>query len=776
MDNGKDQLKETGEVTPPIPTERRESGIQITFSLRVVSFLALSIVALIPVVALAGWVYTRALEDQVASVSDKHLVIAKNLGAALERYVVDLGNGFNLAARALINGDEVDGLAAFMTNMNFVHFCIAELPSGRIVNQAFSRDLECPHKVPEARLKVFTDLLDRDKVVFSPVMFNPLKKPTIYLLKQYGDKLVIGAIATDYIVERGTAIAFGKRGHAAIVDQTGSLMAHPLPAWRDTMKNIAKLAPVKKMLARETGSTVFFSPALKAEMVAGYTFVPRTGWGVMIPQPFEELQDDAGRIRGQAIAIAIAGLVIALVIGWALSRYLAEALSKVVVAARGMARGDLQARVELGSGLLPRELRTLGGAFNTMAENVDAASSQISKALVQAEAGAAAKTAFLTTISHEIRTPMNGVLGVSQMLKETELNAEQTEMANIIHDSTRSLLGIVSDVLDMSKIEAGEHEFVIETVSVADLVKEISRELGSIARAKGVEMGLTLTDQEPYLIVSDRTGLRQILVNLIGNAIKFTDQGNVHVKVSPHLALNNEDWVKIDIHDTGVGIPPETIEQLFTPFSQADATTTRRFGGTGLGLSISKRLANMLGGDIHVTSVAGSGSTFSLLHPIGDIDVASSREAPAALSEADGPTVGGPNLGVERGRRVLVAEDNVSNQWLLRRWLEKLGYRVDIRRDGAEAYDAFVNGGYDLLLTDYQMPNLDGIELTKRVRQFEKASGSRIPIVGLTADAFEDALKKCTDAGMDDVVTKPIDLTVLASVLGHYLEKIGESR
>jgi signal transduction histidine kinase len=674
MNDGNDQSNESGEAATAVQRERRDTGTQITFSLRVVSFMALSLVALIPVVALAGWVYSRALDDQLASVSDKHLVIAKNLGAALERYVVDIGNGFDLAARALINGDKIDGLEAFMANMNFVHLCIAALPSGRIFNEVLSRDLKCPHEVPRARLKVFTDLLEKDRVVFSPVMPNPLKEPTIYLLKQYGDKLVIGAIATDYIVERGTAIAFGKRGHAAIVDQTGSLLAHPLPAWRDSMKNIAKLAPVKKMLARETGSIVFFSPALKADMVAGYTFVPRTGWGVMIPQPFEELRDEAGRIRSQAIAIAIAGLIIALVIGWALSRYLAQSLSKVVVAARKMARGDLEARVDLDSGLLPKELRTLGGAFDAMAENVDAANSRLSSALVQAEAGAAAKTAFLTTISHEIRTPMNGVLGVSQMLKETELNAEQREMADIIHDSTRSLLGIVSDVLDMSKIEAGEHEFVLETVAAADLVKDISRELGSIARAKGVEMGLTLTDQDPYWIVSDRTGLRQILVNLIGNAIKFTDRGNVHVKVSPHRGPNDEKWLKIDIHDTGVGIPSETIEQLFMPFSQADATTTRRFGGTGLGLSISKRLANLLGGDIHVTSVAGTGSTFSLLHPIGDVETASLTEA-AAAAAATAPVTDGAmgvdlDQGAKKARDILVAEDNVSNQWLLRRWLE----------------------------------------------------------------------------------------------------------
>ena len=289
-------------------------------------------------------------------------------------------------------------------------------------------------------------------------------------------------------------------------------------------------------------------------------------------------------------------------------------------------------------------------------------------------------------------------------------------------------------------------------------------------------MEVTLTDDKPYSIVSDRTGLRQILVNLIGNAIKFTDKGSVHIKVSPHLGANDEEWVKIDIHDTGIGIAPETVGQLFTPFSQADATTTRRFGGTGLGLSISKRLANLLGGDIQVVSNVGTGSIFSLLHPIGDIQQAPTIEVSPPPPGADGPKTETAKVNSHSPGHILVAEDNASNQWLLRRWLEKLGYRVDIRGDGLEAYDAFVSGSYDLLLTDYQMPNLDGIELTKRVRQHEEASGSRMPIIGLTADAFEDALKKCAEAGMDDVVTKPIDLTVLASVLGRYVEIVDGSR
>ena len=334
--------------------------------LRLILFVAFSFIAVIPVLSLAGWVYQSALDREISGVTDKHLILAKNVGGALERYTRDLKLGFEMVAQILVNGSPDPAVLKFLAKMNFVHLCVADLNTGDVISELVPESLPCPARVPEKRFSVFKKLLKIEETVFSPVMPNPKGNPTLYLLRTYGDRLVIGAVTTDYVVAQGKSIAFGKRGHAAIVDQTGSLLAHPLPDWRRSMKNIAKLSPVKRMLAQETGTITFFSPALKADMVAGFTFVPTPGWGVMIPQPFSELRDDALQVRVWAISISAAGIVGAGILTWFLSGYLVGPLASVVAASRRMADGDLNTRVETGIGFKPIEIRELSSAFNPL--------------------------------------------------------------------------------------------------------------------------------------------------------------------------------------------------------------------------------------------------------------------------------------------------------------------------------------------------------------------------------------------------------------------------
>lgn len=735
--------------------------------LRLILFVAFSFIAVIPVLSLAGWVYQSALDREISGVTDKHLILAKNVGGALERYTRDLKLGFEMVAQILVNGSPDPAVLKFLAKMNFVHLCVADLNTGDVISELVPESLPCPARVPEKRFSVFKKLLKIEETVFSPVMPNPKGNPTLYLLRTYGDRLVIGAVTTDYVVAQGKSIAFGKRGHAAIVDQTGSLLAHPLPDWRRSMKNIAKLSPVKRMLAQETGTITFFSPALKADMVAGFTFVPTPGWGVMIPQPFSELRDDALQVRVWAISISAAGIVGAGILTWFLSGYLVGPLASVVAASRRMADGDLNTRVETGIGFKPIEIRELSSAFNTMAEGIESSNARISDALVQAEEGTRAKTNFLTTISHEIRTPMNGVLGVSEMLLSTELSQDQQEMADLIHDSAQNLLGIVSDVLDMAKIEAGRMELEVEPVNIAGTVRAVESEFAQMAANKELRFDIELDDKVPAFVMTDPMRLRQILTNLVGNAIKFTSNGGVSIRVRREPLTDIEDRLVFAIRDTGLGMSSDVLERLFVPFSQADASTTRRFGGTGLGLSISLRLAKLLDGEITVESVPGDGSTFRLILPLAQHKQSALAEK---LAEASVSSETEPGLNDDGEHyRVLVAEDHQTNQWLVRRQLEQLGYLPDVHDDGEQALAAYKRGEYDLVLTDYLMPKMDGIDLTRAIRRLEAAKGERIPIIGLTANAFRETLEKCSEAGMDDVITKPTGKVALGEVLSRYV-------
>lgn len=352
------------------------------------------------------------------------------------------------------------------------------------------------------------------------------------------------------------------------------------------------------------------------------------------------------------------------------------------------------------------------------------------------------KSTFLANMSHEIRTPMNGVLGMTELLLDTPTTPLQREYLETIRDSAGMLLGIINDILDFSKIEA--EKLTIEQVSF-DPAKELQEAMGLI-RSKVAEKGLRLsidTEGLPKFVAGDPVRYRQILLNLVGNACKFTADGSIAVKGRVIADGPERIRLRFDVSDTGIGIAPEVQAKLFRSFSQADGSMTRRYGGTGLGLAISKKLALLMGGDLTVESREGVGSTFTF-----EIEVGVAEWQPVAASTESTPGEG----------RVLLAEDNAVNRRIAKVFLEKAGFSVDVVENGREAVLAATTGLYALALMDVQMPEMDGLTAAAEIRRLEGEAGAkRLPIVALTANAMNGDLERCLAAGMDDYMSKPVN-------------------
>lgn len=377
---------------------------------------------------------------------------------------------------------------------------------------------------------------------------------------------------------------------------------------------------------------------------------------------------------------------------------------------------------------------------------------ELSEAKQMAESAARVKSDFLATMSHELRTPMNGVLGLAEILQATELNSEQQALVKTLRGSGESLLALVNDILDLSKIESGRFELERIPVSIPNLLLETTTLIRPMAEKKGLHLRLSCEGDALEWIEADPGRIRQILLNLIGNAIKFTPAGEVHVHASWGPGI-----VRIEVRDQGIGIPKEKLSELFQNFVQVDSSNTRLYGGTGLGLAISKRLVEAMKGAIHCTSEPGAGSCFSFWIPAVACAAPQIASAPRVDRSLDGFTV-------------LVAEDNRTNQWVIRGLLEMLGMAPVIVSNGAEALETVASQSFDFILMDCQMPVMDGYEAAGQI--LAKLGSATPPIIALTANALESDKQRCLDAGMTGYLTKPLSLDRLREALQESLAQL----
>src|SRR6516225_11523191 len=494
-----------------------------------VLFLAFTIIAAVPVFTLAWWVEHRAVQQEIDAATDKHLLVARNLTAAFSRYVFDVKAGFDLAISTFNSGEQAEGLKSLLGSLEFRHICIVNGATGEVerympgfAESSSSRIVLKPEAVAD-----FRSQLRGDETVITELRRDVAGHPAFLVLRALPEgRIAYGVVATDYLVRLQQAIAFGARGHAVVLDQMGKVIGHPFHKWIDAEFDLSQIPPVKAIMAGKTGVIQFYSPAYHAEMIAAYTSVPETKWGVMVPQPMDELCAQAGEVRSAAMAVSFLGLLAAALISWCLARYMSRPLQAIGTAAGAITGGDFSIRAPQFAPYVPHELHRLASSFNQMLDELVRKNSELSETAFRAEAANRAKSEFLANMSHELRTPLTAVLGFSEIMKDEVFgplaNPQYRSYAVDIHNSASHLIRVITDILDLSKAESGIITPHIGPVHLREVVAQAVRSVEHRAAQDGVAVVVDIDPQfalQP--IETDEPKLLQMLLNLLSNAVKF---------------------------------------------------------------------------------------------------------------------------------------------------------------------------------------------------------------------------------------------------------------
>ncbi len=532
---------------------------------------------------------------------------------------------------------------------------------------------------------------------------------------------------------------------------------------RDPHENILVYVEQKKTAVQEGSQIELFNASIQMQSAPspGLNSAPGYLGRVVVGISNDAFNSQQQLILLKASALALGALLLTFLLARRLARRLVQPISNMAEAVKAIQAGNFQATVpERGNA----ELIELAQHINNLASGLQQAQieqqqaiNQLIKTREEAEQASKAKSDFLAMMSHELRTPMNGVLGMLQLLETTEMSQEQAEYTALATESTEHLLKVINDILDFSRIERDALELECIAFNLLELLQSSAQVFQHSAQQRGLQLHLeTPPGLEQIEVRGDPTRIRQILVNLLGNALKFTEEGSIHVQVRWQPLDEQVLWLTCSVQDSGIGISPERLEHMFDAFQQADTSISRRYGGTGLGLPIARTLAERMGGTLTARSEAGQGSTFTL-----EIPLPFSQQNPRpVLLERE-------TSGDDNGHLVLLVEDNPVNQTVIEAMLRSLGYQVCLVADGAQALHHAEHFAYSAILMDCRLPIMDGYEATRQIRMLE--GKQQLPIIALTANALQGDREACLDAGMNDYLAKPFKRADLQRILQRWL-------
>ena len=612
-------LASTQELQVGRVTRSHTSGrSRLRFGIRSTIFTCLLFASVIPVAGLYKWMERTAVQREILYVNENHLIIARNLASTMDRYANDVASVFNFTTKGL-QGFEAVGLSEHLMDFDLRFVALID-GTDSVVNYANGSGTDVP-RLPEAEQLAELRALsasEPSQTVFSGVMKYE-GVPHIFLVQSLANEtFTLAALELGFLQELQDSIKFGELGHSMMVDQNGLVIAHPNAEWQAISKDASKLSVVGQMMAGETGVATFYSPPMQADMISGFTFVPRTGWGVMVPQPMSELVARAKASESAALTIVLVEVIILATLSWWLSNLIATPIKNVVATAKAVSAGDMGARVEVPKNRVAiTEAELLGESFNQVLADLEYERNLLASSLDAAYEGVRAKSRFLAVMSHEIRTPMHGLMGILEIMEEGKLDDDQRQLLGVGQKAATNMSAILDDVLKLVKLDGHAEPSQNVEFNVKELVGSTIDLFQPLASQKGLLLTSSGLDQA---MMGDPQMISQILLNLVGNAVKFTDKGSVHVSFELHGAGSPKPYLSVNVRDTGIGIPSNMQATIFDEFVQVDSDLSREQEGTGLGLAISTRLATALNGRITLESTPDDGSCFQLIVPVGEVD------------------------------------------------------------------------------------------------------------------------------------------------------------